>query len=240
MKRFKSHVSRSLVAGSFIFLPVAITYVLVRWVFDSIDGLLQPLVHEFLGRTIPGVGLVSLLFILYLLGLIWRKRLGQRVVRTLQQYLLRLPVVGSVYGPMKKLIESLSSDSTAGFKRVVVVEYPKQDTWMIGFLTSVCRVSTGTIMGVVYLPTAPMPNSGWVTMIPIEKVYDTRMSVQDAMSMVLSGGISSPPDIELTAMDARAATELLDLGGADPRQQVSSEAEVFNLPFMGKQTNEEP
>ena len=240
MKRFKSHVSRSLVAGSFIFLPVAITYVLVRWVFDSIDGLLQPLVHEFLGRTIPGVGLVSLLFILYLLGLIWRKRLGQRVVRTLQQYLLRLPVVGSVYGPMKKLIESLSSDSTAGFKRVVVVEYPKQDTWMIGFLTSVCRVSTGTIMGVVYLPTAPMPNSGWVTMIPIEKVYDTAMSVQDAMSMVLSGGISSPPDIELTAMDARAATELLDLGGAGPQQQVNSEAEVFNLPFMGKQTNEEP
>ena len=240
MKRFKSHVSRSLVAGSFIFLPVAITYVLVRWVFDSIDGLLQPLVHEFLGRTIPGLGLVSLLFILYLLGLIWRKRLGQRVVRTLQQYLLRLPVVGSVYGPMKKLIESLSSDSTAGFKRVVVVEYPKQDTWMIGFLTSVCRVSTGTIMGVVYLPTAPMPNSGWVTMIPIEKVYDTAMSVQDAMSMVLSGGISSPPDIELTAMDARAATELLDLDGAAPRQQVSSEAEVFNLPFMGKQTNEEP
>ena len=240
MKRLKSHVSRSLVAGAFIFLPVAITYVLVRWVFDNIDGLLQPLVHELLGRTIPGLGLVSLLVMVYILGVIWRKRLGQRVVRTLQQYLLRLPVVGSVYGPMKKLIESLSSDSTAGFKRVVVVEYPKQDTWMIGFLTSICRVSTGTIMGVVYLPTAPMPNSGWVTMIPIEKVYDTTMSVQDAMSMVLSGGISSPPGIELTAMDARAAAELLDQGGAAPRQRVSSEAEVLDLPFIGKRTNDEP
>ena len=239
MKRLKSHVSRSLVAGSFIFLPIAITYVLVRWVFNHIDGLLQPLVNELLGGTIPGLGLVSLLFILYLLGLSWRKRLGQRVVRTIQQYLLRLPVVGSVYGPMKKLIESFTGESAAGFKRVVVVEYPKQDTWMIGFLTGVCRVSTGTIMGVVYLPTAPTPNSGWVSMIPIEKVYDTTMSVQDAMSMVLSGGISSPPDIELAAMDSRAAAELLDLGGPAPRQQVSSEAEPFNLPFIGKRTNAE-
>ena len=65
-------MSRSLVAGSFIFLPIAITYVLVRWVFNHIDGLLQPLVNELLGGTIPGLGLVSLLFILYLLGLSWR------------------------------------------------------------------------------------------------------------------------------------------------------------------------
>ena len=70
------------------------------------------------------------------------------------------------------------------FKRVVVVEYPKQGTWMIGFLTGISNVVPGTTMGVIYLPTAPTPNSGWVAMVPIQNIYDTTMTVREAMSMV--------------------------------------------------------
>ncbi len=199
--RIAGHVRATLIAGVLILVPIAITYVLILWVFNNIDGLLQPPLEKIIGRHIPGLGLLALLVIVYLLGLLWTKRLGRRSIRTLQSFLLKIPLIGAIYGPARKLIESFTGESAAGFKRVVVVEYPKQDTWMIGFLTGVSDVAPGATMGVVYLPTAPTPNSGWVAMIPIQNIYDTTMTVQEAMSMVLSGGISSPHLIDLKPMD---------------------------------------
>ena len=208
------HIRATLIAGVLILVPVAITYVLVFWVFNSIDGLLQPIIEEITDRHIPGLGLLVLLIIVYLLGLIWTKRLGRRTIRTLQLFLLKIPLIGAVYGPARKLIESFTGESTAGFKRVVVVEYPKQDTWMIGFLTGISNVVPGTTMGVIYLPTAPTPNSGWVAMVPIQNIYDTTMTVREAMSMVLSGGISSPVQIDLRPMDPLEVAEFATVGPA--------------------------
>ena len=82
---------------------------------------------------------------------------------------------------------------------MVLIEYPKAGTWMIGFLTATTITKDGE-MGVVYLPTAPTPNSGWVGVVPIDRVYDVDMSVQQAMSMVLSGGIVTPDEIAMTGM----------------------------------------
>ncbi len=218
IQNVKNHLSKSIIAGLLILFPIAITYVLILWIFNNIDGLLQPALQEMVGRTIPGLGVATLLLIVYLLGLIWTKQIGRRAIRKLQHYLLSIPVIGAVYGPARKLIESFAGDGAAGFKRVVVVEYPKQDTWMVGFLTGVSTVTPGTVMGVVYLPTAPTPNSGWVAMIPIQHIYDTTMSVQQAMSMVLSGGISSPPRIDLDAIDSQEAITLVERGGVSPEQ----------------------
>lgn len=232
-QKFGSHIRGTLIVGILILVPIAITYVLIVWVFNSIDGLLQPAIEPVIGREIPGLGLLALILLVYFMGLIWTKRIGRRMIRTLQHYLISVPVIGAVYGPARKLIESFSGDGAAGFKRVVVVEYPKQDTWMIGFLTGITNVAPGTMMGVLYLPTAPTPNSGWVAMIPIQQVYDTTMTVQEAMSMVLSGGISSPLQIDLKPMDPQEAIAFIEQGGvASTTPQVSADSGVFNLPFI--------
>ena len=227
------HIRATLIAGVLILVPIAITYVLVFWVFNSIDGLLQPIIEEITDRHIPGLGLLVLLIIVYLLGLIWTKRLGRRTIRTLQLFLLKIPLIGAVYGPARKLIESFTGESTAGFKRVVVVEYPKQDTWMIGFLTGISNVVPGTTMGVIYLPTAPTPNSGWVAMVPIQNIYDTTMTVREAMSMVLSGGISSPVQIDLRPMDPLEVAEFATVGPPGSLSTVRPESGVFKLPSIG-------
>ena len=227
------HVRATLIAGVLILVPVAITYVLFFGVFNSIDGLLQPIIEEITDRHIPGLGLLVLLIIVYLLGLIWTKRLGRRTIRTLQLFLLKIPLIGAVYGPARKLIESFTGESTAGFKRVVVVEYPKQDTWMIGFLTGISNVVPGTTMGVIYLPTAPTPNSGWVAMVPIQNIYDTTMTVREAMSMVLSGGISSPVQIDLRPMDPLEVAEFATVGPPGSLSTVRPESGVFKLPSIG-------
>ena len=232
------HVRATLIAGVLILVPIAITYVLLLWVFNSIDGLLAPVVDRSIGRHIPGLGLLVLLIIVYFLGLIWTKRLGRRTIRTLQLFLLKVPLIGAIYGPARKLIESFTGESTAGFKRVVVVEYPKQGTWMIGFLTGISNVVPGTTMGVIYLPTAPTPNSGWVAMVPIQNIYDTTMTVREAMSMVLSGGISSPVQIDLKPMDPMEVAEFATIGPPGSLPTIRPESGVFKLPFMGDRDDE--
>ena len=231
--KIAGHIRATLIAGVLILVPVAITYVLLFWVFNSIDGLLRPIIEEITDRHIPGLGFLVLLIIVYFLGLIWTKRLGRRTIRTLQLFLLKIPLIGAVYGPARKLIESFTGDSTAGFKRVVVVEYPKQGTWMIGFLTGISNVVPGTTMGVIYLPTAPTPNSGWVAMVPIQNIYDTTMTVREAMSMVLSGGISSPVQIDLKPMDPLEVAEFAAVGPPGSLPTVRPESGVFKLPFIG-------
>ena len=231
-RKIAGHIRATLIAGVLILVPIVITYVLLMWVFNNIDGLLAPIVDRFTGRHIPGLGLLALLIIVYLLGLVWTKRLGRRTIRTLQLFLLKIPLVGAVYGPARKLIESFTGESTAGFKRVVVVEFPKQGTWMIGFLTGISNVVPGTTMGVIYLPTAPTPNSGWVAMVPIQNIYDTTMTVQQAMSMVLSGGISSPVQIDLKPMDPLEVAEFASVGPPGSVPTVRPESGVFNLPFI--------
>ena len=239
-RKIARHIRSTLIAGVLILVPIAITYILLKWVFDNIDGLLQPLLEGITDRHIPGLGLLVLLIIVYLLGLIWTKRLGRRTIRTLQLFLLKIPLIGAVYGPARKLIESFTGDSTAGFKRVVVVEYPKQGTWMIGFLTGISNVVPGTTMGVIYLPTAPTPNSGWVAMVPIQNIYDTTMTVREAMSMVLSGGISSPVQIDLKPMNPSEVAEFATVGPPGSLPTVRPESGVFKLPFVGDEDDENP
>ncbi len=208
------HLRTTLIEGIVILIPLAITYYIVAWMFNAIDGVLKPVFEQAAGLSIPGLGFIGLVVIAYLLGLAWRKRIGRRVIRALGQSILHIPVVGAIYGPARQLIVSFRGDSAAGFKRVVLVEYPKQGTWMVGFLTGITGIGTAHIMGVVYLPTAPTPNSGWVAVIPVREIFDTTMTVQQAMQMVLSGGISSPLQIDLKPMDPQEAAAYLEQGGA--------------------------
>ena len=139
-----------------------------------------------------------MLLLVYVAGQLWElSRLSRRMIEAIQKWLLSIPIVGAVYSPARQLIDSFSGTSDTGFKRVVMIEYPKAGTWMIGFLTATTMTSDGE-MGVIYVPTAPTPNSGWVGVVPIDGVYDVDMSVQQAMSMVLSGGIVTPDEITMT------------------------------------------
>ena len=189
-----------MVQGLLILVPLVITFWVLRLLFNLLDGFLGPLIERTAGRNLPGVGIVALVILVYLIGIIWQRGLGRRLIQMGQQSLLDVPLVGAIYKPARQLIDSFSGTGESGFKRVVVIEYPKADTWMIGFLTATTVGRNNQPMGVVYVPTAPTPNSGWVAVVPMEDIFDTYLSVQEAMSMVLSGGISTPPEIEMRSL----------------------------------------
>ena len=195
--RLGIHLRRSLLQGLLILIPMAITFVVLRFLFDYMDGLLGPVVEDAMGRSVKGVGIVALVILVYLVGVAWHHGIGRKLIQAGQNALLETPFVDAVYKPARQLIDSFSGSGTSGFKRVVAIEYPKEDSWTLGFLTASTKAPDGTDMGIVYVPTTPNPTSGFMLMMSTDVIYETDLTVNEAMSMVLSGGITTPTELEI-------------------------------------------
>ena len=194
-RRFGRHIRRSVIGGLLLLIPVVLTYMVLKFLFDAIDGVFKPIIEGIFNKTLPGIGAAVLLALVYIAGLLSTNIVGRRLIRAGQAALLRTPIVGAVYSPARQLIESFSGTAQTGFKRVVMIEHPRKGVWSIGFLTGFTTDESGRNLAIVYIPTAPTPNSGWVVLLSIEDVYDTDLDIQAAMSLVLSGGITAPAQI---------------------------------------------
>ena len=113
----------------------------------------------------------------------------------------RTPFAGSIYRVGKDVSTAFNPGGQTGFNRVVQVEYPRRGMWAIGFLTSTVVFEDGSTWGSVFLPTAPLPNSGWVAFLPLEDIFDVAMSTGEAMQITLSGGIVMPKAITRSKLE---------------------------------------
>lgn len=191
-RRIARHLRGTMVGGLLLLVPVIITYVVLRWLFDAIDGLLQPVIQETFNRDVPGLGAIALVLILYAVGLMEQNFLARRTFDLAKAMLLRIPIIGAVYSSAKQLIDALSGAESSSFRQVVMIEYPRKNAWTIGFLTGNTTDKDGNPLSIIYIPTAPTPNSGWVALIPDGDVFHTDLTVSTAMRLVLSGGIIAP------------------------------------------------
>ena len=196
IRKIANNIRRKIIAGLLFLLPIAITYLVLKFLFNVIDGILQPGFEAIFGEKMPGLGVVAIIILVYLFGLLGSNISGRWLAKGVEKAFLKLPIVKAIYSPAKQLIDSFSGKKSTGFRRVVMVEYPRVGIWTIGFLTSITTDENGMNMAVVYMPTAPTPQSGWMAIFPIEDVYDTNLTVQDAIQLVISGGITAPPQIK--------------------------------------------
>ena len=225
-QRIGHHLQRRVVAGVLLLIPIAVTYFLLRWLFLWVDNLLQPALafattrlfgHEVVVR---GAGIVAVVLLVYLLGLLAGNVAGRFLIRGVQQVLLYVPVVNTVYRASKQFVDVLSGPSEQEYRRVVMLELPVPGVFAVGFLTGSMMDENGQQLGLVYVPTSPMPNSGWLTIIPIEKVFETDMTVGEAMRMVISGGALAPAKVKRTKLTRPVGALAGRLGGppAAPRK----------------------
>ena len=203
-RRLILHLRGTLIAGALLLIPVALTYLVLLFIYDVVNGVLQPGIErlfEEIGReewSFPGIGVVAAVILIYIAGGLVAWGLGVRLVRWAQKAAIRVPMIGTVYSASRQLIESFSGGKATGFQRVVMVQYPRRGYWAIGFLTSIITTDKGESLAVVYIPTAPLPNSGWLAVVPFDEVYDTEITPQTAMRFVFSGGIVSPKNVRMT------------------------------------------
>ena len=210
------HTRRTFIAGSLLLIPVALTYLILVFIYDVVNEVLRPGIDrlfEEIGReewSFPGIGVVAAVILVYITGVLVAWGLGVRATHWGQDAVARMPVVGTIYSASRQLIESFSGGKSTGFQRVVMLQYPRRGYWALGFLTSIIDSDAEGRLAAVYIPTAPLPNSGWLAIVPFDEVYDTKITPQAAMRFVFSGGIVSPKDVRMTkAPEARGAKESL-------------------------------
>ncbi|MEJ2760118.1 MAG: DUF502 domain-containing protein [Gammaproteobacteria bacterium] len=190
-----------LIAGLLVWLPLAATVVLIRLVIGLLDGIVLLLPPEFrpqalLGVSIPGMGLVLAIAILLLTGMLAANILGRRLVALWEAILGRIPLVRTIYNAVKQISATILDSEGKSFRKVVMVEYPKDGIWSIGFLTNrEVDVQTGEIgeeMTAVFVPTTPNPTSGFIVLLPAGKVFELDMSVEEGIKFVISMGVIVP------------------------------------------------
>lgn len=208
LKLFTQRLRATLIAGLLVVVPLAVTaWVLVALVqfLDSVVGLVPRVLTDMLVSAVPflpvtadgrpaGFGILLATVTVLALGLATRSYLGRAVITFYENLLNRVPVLSSVYQAIKELLEMLFSRNAAAFERVVLVEWPREGVYSIGFLTgeAFAQIDGQPRLVNVFVPTSPNPTTGFYFMTREDKVVPTDMTVEEGFKMLLSAGIVAP------------------------------------------------
>ena len=197
MKRIR----RYLVAGILVWVPLAVTYTLLRFVVGLMDRTLLLLPRKFrpeelLGFQIPGLGVILTIIVLLVTGLLAANFVGRAFVGGWEALLDRIPVVRSIYSAAKNFAEIVFSDSSQSFKQVLLIQYPRKGLYSLAFQTSTelgeVRGRTGEDVVCCFVPTTPNPTSGFIVIVPKKDVTVLDMDVDEALKMIISLGVVVP------------------------------------------------
>ena len=196
------HLKKYFITGLLIWLPLAITYMVISWIVGTLDAILLWLPEEYqpsryLGVHIPGVGVIASLLLVFFTGLVAANVIGQKLVKLWEALLARIPVVKSIYYSVKQVSDTVFSSSGQAFRKALLVQYPREGVWTIAFLTGqpggdAAEHLRGDYVS-VYVPTTPNPTSGFFLMMRRSEVVELDMSVDDALKYIISMGVVAPP-----------------------------------------------
>jgi len=203
-------VKKYLLAGLLVWLPLAVTiWVLASvlglldgvfaWVLDGSQAVLPEGSHSFIDmlRKIRGLGVIVMLIALFLTGVFATNVVGQWALRQGHRMLNRIPIVKSIYSSVQQVSDTLFSSSGNAFREAVLVQYPREGTWTIAFVTGRPGGEAATHLPgdylSIYVPTTPNPTSGFFLMLPRSDVIPLAMSVDQALKYVISMGVVAPP-----------------------------------------------
>jgi uncharacterized membrane protein len=193
--KWLQHTRSAFLAGILAAVPLVVTYLVFRWLFEALDGIFQPAIIFFIGRSLPGVGLVAVMLLVYLLGLITTRLIGRRLIHWVDAMMCRVPVIQYVYTAAKQVVDAARGLRQVPFKKVVIVEFPKAGMYSLGFVTGKPLDLRGQKKIPLFIPHTPNPMTGFLVLLSAEDILDTDLTIDDAMRMVLSGGLLSPEAI---------------------------------------------
>jgi uncharacterized membrane protein len=182
-------------AGILVIIPLAVTVLILAWIFNYVDNILQPVLTSIIGRHIPGVGFVVTIVLIYVAGVIASSVLGKRLIIFGESLLRGIPLVRELYNGIKQILESFSAPGKTGFMNVVLVEFPRKGMRTIGFITNETVDRSGKKLINIFIPTAPNPTSGFLQIAEESEIIRTGISVENAIKMVVSAGRIVPDEI---------------------------------------------
>lgn len=191
-----------LIAGLLVWMPLGITFLVVRAIVGFLDKILLLLPQDYqpdnlLGIHIPGLGVVLAIVLVLATGMIVANFLGKRIVAAWESLLARIPLVRTLYAGVKQIMEAVLATDAKSFSKVLLIEYPRKGLWGLAFMTSdslgEVQAKAGEDLISVFVPTTPNPTSGFVIMVPHNDVIELDMSVENGLKMIISMGVVVPP-----------------------------------------------
>lgn len=192
-------LKRKFLAGLIVSIPAVITALVIVWFFEFVDGILGPIYNKMLGYNVPGLGFISAVILIFLIGIISTNVFGKKLIGFFEKAVVRIPVFKGIYAAIKQLVDAFSPENKSSFKKFVIVEYPRQGVYAFGFLTKECTVKASkngkeSYLRAVYVPTNNL-YLGEIVLLGEGDVFYTDIPIEEGIKIILSGGIAAPSRI---------------------------------------------
>jgi len=190
--KIKLHFKRYFLTGLFVLLPVAVSIKVFLWLVTYIDNILKPLFQHIFGEYVFGIGIAIILVMLVLVGMFAENYIGKRLVRLVGFVFDRLPFIRTIYSVVRQLIEPFYSEKGNSFRQVVLIQYPMEGRYSLGFIAN---EDAGTVDGeqmvTVFLPSNHL-HLGYLVIMPAKDAIPVDIGVEDALKTIVSCGIVIP------------------------------------------------
>ncbi len=195
----RATLKRKFLAGLVVAIPVIISVLFLIWLFGVVDGILGPVYDKILERHVPGLGFVSTIVLIFLVGVISTNVFGKRAIELCERALIKIPVFKGVYTAVKQLVDAFSPENKTAFKEFVIVEYPRAGSYAFGFLTKECLIKAEKTGGELCLKAVYIPTNnlylGEIVLLKEEDIFYTDIPIEEGIRIILSGGIAAPSRI---------------------------------------------
>lgn len=202
-KNILKHLRTKVFTGILVTLPLGITFLVLKFVFNTLDSILAPLMpkislhflnYQFL---LPGLGLLAFFVLLYLFGLVASNVLGHKLVGLGDRIFKAIPVVKKIYTSSKQLTDAFSATRAGAFRQAVFVEFPLEGSFTLGFVTNEIADRNGQERVAVFIPTALIPPMGLLLFFPREKILPSNLTIEEAIKSIMSVGIVTPSNLSV-------------------------------------------
>lgn len=191
-----ARLRRYLITGLIVIAPIFVTVFALVWLFQTLDGILGSQVRGLIGREVPGVGLVALILLLFIIGWVSQKAAGRRLVAWGNSILSRFPLTRKIYNASSQIVQSVLDREEKLFQGVALIEYPMAGSYSLVFVTAQAPAEVEGKLGgravSVFLPTVPNPTTGYLLVLPASRVQMLDMTVEEGIRMVVSAGVAVP------------------------------------------------
>ena len=199
-QRIEGHFQGKVLAGLMQLVPILVTVFVLAFIIGHTDAFIRPMPFvKDRPWDFPGVGLIGIMVVFYLIGLFVSLSAGRRIMGGMSFVLTKIPVVKTIFGVTEQATTILASDYN--FSRVVFLEWPREGMVAIGFVTGRAFSQTGGhSLAIIYIPTVPNPTSGNMAFVNEDDLFETDLSVEDAIKLIFSGGIVLPERLAMARL----------------------------------------
>lgn len=196
-KKLSTFILNRFLTGLFAILPMGITIWILHKIIVIGDAFFAKILNQYLKQPIPGLGFIITVILIFLIGVLVNSLLGRKLKELLERLFLKLPIIKTIYSPLKDIVDNFSKKGSENFKKVVLVNFPNDRlSQSIGFITKESVMINDCEKAAIFIPTTPNPTSGFLIYLDKENYIELDIPIEEALKTIVSIGSISPSEIK--------------------------------------------